>query len=56
MLKIFYKISLIVRTLLTEKGVAEGWRRDPLIHPAVTRMSLREVGDLPLDPRDTSSW
>jgi hypothetical protein len=28
-----------------------GWRRDPLSHPALARMTQRELGDLPFDPR-----
>jgi len=26
------------------------WKRDPLSHPDLARMSLRELGDLPLFP------
>ena len=28
---------------------AAGWRRDPLSHPALRGMSVRELDDLPLD-------
>ena len=31
---------------------ADDWRRDPLSHPDLRRMSLRELADLPFDPRD----
>jgi hypothetical protein len=27
------------------------WRRDPLSHPALQRMTQRQLGDLPFDPR-----
>jgi hypothetical protein len=30
---------------------AAGWRRDPLAHPVLRRMTQRELGDLPFDPR-----
>ncbi|QBY02543.1 hypothetical protein E2K80_18855 [Rhodophyticola sp. CCM32] len=31
------------------------WRSDPLSHPAIRRMSLREVADLPFDPSKIAS-
>lgn len=29
----------------------EIWRRDPLSHPELHRMSQRQLADLPMDPR-----
>lgn len=29
------------------------WGRDPLSHPAIKRMSMRELADLPLNPHCT---
>lgn len=26
------------------------WRKDPLSHPAIKRMTMRELADLPFDP------
>jgi len=31
-------------------GNAPYWRRDPLAHPDIRRMSAREIADLPIDP------
>lgn len=39
----------------TPKDMCPGpddWRRDPLSHPDLRGMSLRELADLPFDPRD----
>lgn len=33
----------------------EQWRRDPLSHPAIRGMSLREIADLPFDPAKIGS-
>lgn len=32
----------------TSAGAAPDWRHDPLQHPAIQSMSLRELADLPL--------
>lgn len=39
-------------------NTAEGWRRDPLSHPAIEAMSPRERADLPLPwrPARPSRW
>ena len=37
---------------LTDQG---SWRRDPLSHPAIRHMSLREIADLPFDPSKIAS-
>lgn len=50
-MKIFSMIDELVRRLLEpgEGGSAsEAWQRDPLNHPVIAAMSLREQADLPL--------
>ena len=45
LLKFFWKIALN----LTHADIADDlWKEDPLQHPEVGRMSMREVADLPL--------
>ena len=50
-MKIFSMISELGKALLepVDDGCeAETWQRDPLSHPVVAAMSLRELADLPL--------
>lgn len=37
------------RSLLEPVDRDEDWRRDPLAHPALEAMSVRELADLPFD-------
>lgn len=33
----------------------DNWRRDPMSHPDIRRMSARERDDLPVDPRQIAN-
>lgn len=46
LLKFFLRPALPVGT--AEIGDAPAWKDDPLRHPEVQRMSMREIADLPL--------
>ncbi|MBY5441015.1 hypothetical protein [Rhizobium leguminosarum] len=46
LLKFFLRQVLPVGT--AEIGDAPAWKDDPLQHPEVERMSMREIADLPL--------
>ncbi|CAN7245171.1 hypothetical protein LJR245_001003 [Rhizobium leguminosarum] len=46
LLKFFLRQILAVGT--AELGDAPAWKDDPLRHPEVERMSMREIADLPL--------
>ncbi len=44
-------MKLFMRRHMTAKSAGSYDRRDPLSHPAIVRMSPRELADLPLNRR-----
>jgi len=51
MLKYFYmKIRRFWKTQTVRKDTGCAWDADPLRHPALQRMSQRELADLPFEP------
>ena len=50
MIKLFsLLLRLVTATRASNKGENVPWRKDPLAHPALERMSMRELADLPFD-------
>ena len=49
--RLFRRAPSICETPAADWIVQESWWRDPLSHPDVSRMSQRQLGDLPIDPR-----
>ncbi|QDZ00437.1 hypothetical protein FQ775_08635 [Nitratireductor mangrovi] len=52
MIKLFSLLLRLVsatRAGASNKGENVPWRNDPLAHPALERMSMRELADLPFD-------
>ena len=48
-MKFFSMISVLGRALSEPGEVPQIWQRDPLSHPDLQAMSLRELADLPFN-------
>lgn len=49
-MRIMRQILALFRSLKPEVRLEDVWRRDPLAHPVIARMTERERADLPFCP------